>query len=98
MTTLIRDAEQITLPPGMFKCPKCGAAVVLEEVTGWVQADNGDWLADEVHINCETEPDIDGNDWDGWHRWHWDMPYAYWLPLSQKVERWINEHYRWELQ
>ena len=43
----------------------------LDEATGWIATD--------LDINCDTEPDIDGPEWEGWwadhshdfcHRWH----------------------------
>ena len=60
------------------KCPYCGGALrmtingcELDEATGWIATD--------LDINCDTEPDIDGPDWVGWwadhshdfcHAWH----------------------------
>ena len=60
------------------KCPYCGGALrmtingcELDEATGWIATD--------LDINCDTEPDIVGPEWDGWwadhshdfcHAWH----------------------------
>lgn len=60
------------------KCPYCGGPLrmsingcELDEATGWIATD--------LDINCDTEPDIDGPEWEGWwadhshdfcHAWH----------------------------
>lgn len=96
MQTVATDAD-IQLPPELAVCPICGEKVIIEEITGWVQEDDGSWRADEISINCETEPDTDSDDWEDWHNWHWNMPYVDWLPLSVKVEAWLAKHYRFEM-
>ena len=100
MQTVATDAD-IKLPADLAVCPKCGAAVIIEEITEWEQTEDGTWQAGEsgVSINCVTEPDDLGSDeWDEWFRWHWeDMPYVYWLPLSMKVYKWLSENYRFDM-
>lgn len=91
----ITDANEITLPD-TFRCPICKAAIVADEVVEWNETDDGSWEADTVKINCETEPDIDSDEWWPWHNRHWSMPYVYWLPLEEAVTKWVNERYRWK--
>ena len=53
-------------------CPYCGGKLSfwingceLDEATGW--------FATDLDINCDTEPDIDGPDWEEWWANHsWD--------------------------
>lgn len=86
--------QDLTLPMELPQpCPICGSKVHLLGVTAW-ETDTGKIL--EPEYECETEPDdIDSEEWDDWHRWHYDMPYVYWLPWSLKMIEWLNENYRY---
>lgn len=66
-------------------CPICGGGLLLSGVDACEQDDNGDWIASEVTIDCETEPDIDSDEWEEWHNWHYRMPYVDWLQLELRV-------------
>lgn len=94
----INQADEIQLPPGMFACPICGAAVVIEDIDGWEQNDDGTWQVVEagLHVNCETEPEFDApnDEWEDWNSGHWGMPYVDWLPIRMKVWNWVVAHYR----
>jgi len=73
-------------------CPICGAKVLLISVTEW-GADDGEILGTE--FECETEPDIDSDEWPGWHRGHYSMPYVDWLPWDTAAVAWLNRRYRY---
>lgn len=67
-------------------CPICGAGLLLDagEATE-LDESTGEWIATEINLDCESEPDIDSDEWDEWHRWHYSMPYVDWLPLEQRI-------------
>jgi hypothetical protein len=81
----------LALPPE-FACPICGAKVHLAGVTEWGLED-GEIV--RVEYDCETEPDIDSDDWWDWHRGYFSMPYVDWLPWEVQMLRWLNRHYRY---
>lgn len=76
------------------KCPICGAAVIVEEIDEW-ETETGRVTDCGFHINCETGPDIDSDEWDDWHRWHWSMPYVDWLPLEVRLLEEFNQKFRY---
>ena len=94
---IIHSTDVIELPSWAV-CPKCGGRVVIKDIDEWEQLEDGGWAASEggVHVNCETEPDIDMGDWEAWNNWHWDMPYVDWLPLEMRVYKWLSENYRFD--
>lgn len=98
MKTVTTDAT-IELPPHLAKCPICGAKIYIDDMTAWTKDDlDGTWYAVEVSIQCETEPDIDGEDWWDWMNGHWSMPYVDWLPLTEQVLAWLKANYRFEMR
>jgi len=54
-----------TAPP----CPYCGKKLVAE-VDEWTQEPDGSWTAQTLDITCTSEPDIDGDEWEGWWAGH----------------------------
>ena len=93
---LITDAL-LLLPQDLFPCPICGAQLCVDPEE-WETDEEGRWQLTEpgFHLECTTEPDLDGDDWEAWHRWHYAMPYGDWLPLEATVLPWINARYRWQ--
>lgn len=73
-------------------CPKCDATVYAH-FESWEKEDDGTWSAQHASLDCETEPDIDSPEFNEWMRWHYDMPYVYWMPLKVRLAKWINERY-----
>lgn len=76
------------------RCPICGAGLLLDagEATEFDDA-SGQWIATEINLECETEPDIDSDDWEEWHRGHYRAPYTDWLPLEQRILRAVRRMY-----
>lgn len=95
----VKDASEVVLPLGKFVCPICGAAVVIDDIDEWEQNDDGSWQVSEtgVHVTCETEPDFDDDSWEDWHSGHWSMPYVDWMPMQEKIYRWLAKNYRFEM-
>lgn len=69
-------------------CPYCGGKLTAS-VNGWYQEPDG-WIADDVQLDCEND--------DEKHEDHCYMPYENWLPVEQRILRWINARYRWQLE
>ena len=74
-------------------CPICGKTVYLAAVTEW-GADDGEIITGEYE--CETEPDIDSDEWRDWHNGHYRMPYVDWLPWEYRMLDWLNKNYRYD--
>lgn len=79
------------VPKQVAVCPICGARLWVCDVTGCTEQDNGEWLADEFDVDCETEPGIESDEWRQWFDWHYRMPYVDWLPVHGKVEAWVKQ-------
>ena len=76
------------------RCPICGAGLLLDAGEGTeLDERTGEWIATEVNVECESEPDIDSDEWDAWHRWHYSTPYVDWLPLEQMILRAVRASY-----
>lgn len=68
------------------RCPICGAGLMLDAGAATELDDaTGEWIATEIELDCESEPDIDSDEWKEWLRWHYRMPYEDWLPLEQRI-------------
>lgn len=81
----------IDVPSGVATCPICDAPIVIAEVMEW-ECDGGRPVS--IALDCTTEPDMDSDEWDEWHRGHWSMPYVDWLPVRCRVLAWFQQHYR----
>ena len=94
---LINSDTILDIPPTVALCPYCGAKLYAV-CEGWTEAEDGSgWEADEVHLDCVSEPSIRSRKHKAWLDQHTYMPYVYWLPVAKKVKKWINEHYRFDL-
>lgn len=79
-------------------CPYCNGDLTYR-CNGWEQDDNGLWMADSFDIECSSEPDMEDEDeWEEWLQQHSDMPYVNQLPVDEKVKRYINGKYRFDVK
>ena len=74
-------------------CPICGSKVYLVAVPCY-ETESGKAL--EIEYECVTEPEIDSDDWEEWHRGHYKMPYVDWLPWEISTMEWLNNNYRYD--
>lgn len=88
--TPIRGLLPMVLPR---PCPICGSKVYLTGITEW-GADDGEISG--VDYDCESEPDIDSDDWPSWQGGHWKYPYIDWLPWEIQMMKWLNKNYRYD--
>lgn len=61
------------------------------------QRDDGTWFG-KPKLSCETEPDIGDDNYDEWMDEHYSMPYVDWLPIEDKVERWLKNKYDFDME
>lgn len=62
----------------------------------WTEENDG-WVAEQLEIDCDNEPDIESDEWDLWMHNHSDMPYVYQLPVNIMVENYINKNFRFKI-
>jgi hypothetical protein len=77
-------------------CPYCGGDLTYH-VEGWEQEEDGTWTADCITSECSTMPSFRSRKFDDWMNQHSDMPYVNQLPVDERVKRWINERFRFEI-
>lgn len=94
MAKIAYDDKAVILLPE--PCPKCKGKVYLTAVPAMTEGHNGEWEATEIETECEHEPPIDSDEWEDWHRAHYDMPYFYWLPYHERMIEWLNKRYHFE--
>lgn len=96
---IVTSNSRIDVPCSVAVCPYCDTKLNIG-VDGWTEdeANPGYWIADmPSDVCCETEPDLDDEDWEDWFSSHSEMPYVYMLPVQSKIERWLKLNYRWVL-
>lgn len=80
----------ISVPKKLAVCPMCEGKLSIVECGAWVAGEPGLLVPDEIHLECEHEPDIDSDAWEEWFNWHYAMPYVDWLPVDTKVLAWFK--------
>lgn len=93
---LLKTDAVLPVPPEVGKCPYCGGKVFVQ-FDQWSENDDLTWSASDLAVTCETEPDIDSDEFEEWLESHSEMPYVYMLPLEMRLMKWINERYRFDL-
>jgi hypothetical protein len=77
-------------------CPYCGGKLVAE-VDEWTQEADGSWAAQTLDITCMSEPDIDGDEWEGWWAGH-SMDYCKdWHDLHDRLIAYLKRTTRFEM-
>jgi hypothetical protein len=66
-------------------CPYCNADLIYR-VTGWEEKEDG-WIADS----------IESDDFEDWLNNHSELPYIYQLPVDERVKKYINDKFRFDL-
>lgn len=74
-------------------CPVCGGALSISAAEACELADNGEWVASEITVDCANEPDMEADEWEQWHQWHYSQPYIDWLPLERIILRAVQKKY-----
>jgi hypothetical protein len=92
----IKAHNIVRLPKELSRCPICGNKLTIEAYDCW-EKDKLGWYAVEVHLRCESEPDIDSENWDMWYKGHYSKPYIDWQPLHKKILAWLKANYRFKL-
>jgi hypothetical protein len=84
------------IPKKLRICPYCDGNVFIH-FESWTQNEDGSWSADFAKADCDTEPRMGGQRWEEWIKRHTYMPYVYWMPLEIALTRWVNKHYRFDV-
>lgn len=92
---LVPSGHRFEIPETIAKCPYCNTKLYVE-AHAWTEENDG-WVAESIEMICETEPDIDSEEWEDWERSHGDMPYVYLLPVQNQVQEWINNNFRFDM-
>jgi hypothetical protein len=87
--------ETFDVPKSVAVCPYCQAALTAK-AWEWEEESEGVWTAMSIEVDCDDEPDMDSDEFNGWVQTHLQSPYDYWLPMLEDVEQWINEHFRFK--
>jgi len=102
-TYIIADlSNPPTVPTEIAKCGYCHAQVYITEIDEMSEDENGDWIVENVKIECTNEPEPREGETDDdyenrlteWWISHSDMPYVNILPVEETVKEWLNENYR----
>jgi hypothetical protein len=95
MTILVPADCLFEIPLHIAKCPYCESKLYAQ-AHAWVEEDDG-WVAEQLEVGCESEPDIESDEWDLWMHNHSYMPYVYQLPVNTAIENYINKNFRFKL-
>lgn len=84
--------KPMKLPADVATCPICKAALFAVEITGCSMGDDGLWFPDAIGLDCETEPDIESDDYENWYSSHYGWPTvgSDWIPVHVAVEKWMR--------
>ncbi|MDX2240176.1 MAG: hypothetical protein NW224_05790 [Leptolyngbyaceae cyanobacterium bins.302] len=87
------ELEARRVPRSVAVCPICDSDLWIEEISSATEDDEGNWFAEDVHLTCVDEPDMDHNiqEWHEWNNWHFSTPYIDWLPVRETVEEWMRK-------
>jgi hypothetical protein len=93
---VLQTGDILKIPAEVAVCPICGSSLYVN-FDHWVQ-EGSEWLAASCNMDCETEPDIDSDEWNEWFAGHYSSPYVDWLPVEHEVLAWINKNYCFEIE
>lgn len=85
------------IPKQYRSCAYCDGPIAIH-FESWTQNVDGTWSAEFAKADCLTEPSMRSRNYDEWLKQHTEMPYVYWLPLETALTRWVNKHYRFNVQ
>ena len=66
------------------RCPYCCGRLTVQP-DAWEKDEHG-WFATALYMECDSEPDIDSDDWWEWESWHGRSDYHNeWARLSDLI-------------
>ena len=79
------------------KCPYCGGKL-FAWTECWKERDDGTLQAGcTMLVDCNTAPNTGSRKWNYWQKQHSEMPYVYMLPICERITRWVNERFNFDL-
>ena len=82
------------------KCPYCGAQLTAQ-AEAWIHDDHGEWIAEEIQMECTAMPDTNSDEWINWYASHTnpaDVTPGTWWAISADLMKTINQLYRFDLK
>lgn len=79
--------EIFEFPKEVCVCPICGGVVVAE--FDEYETETGIVTETGLHLDCKDGPDEESDEYDDWFSTHWSMPYVDWLPLTERMHKWL---------
>lgn len=98
----IADSADMTLivPPSVAVCASCKKKLTISP-DSWYLDEDGTMICDSFSRWCEEEPDMEDEEayaaFKDSHAAENYMPYIYWLPVDNKIERWLKATFRFEV-
>jgi hypothetical protein len=93
----INSDDEIKIPENVAVCPDCKTQLTIYP-DGWDLHKDG-WVCTSFTHSCATEPEIDDPDYWEWDESHpsFEMPYIYWMPITDDIYRWLEQNYRFAM-
>ncbi|MGL5805912.1 MAG: hypothetical protein ACRC11_10790 [Xenococcaceae cyanobacterium] len=81
------------VPSSLAVCPYCQTTLTAN-VWEWEDEDDGVYKKISIEVDCDKlpEPDLEPDRWDDFIRSHEATPFAYWLPIVKRVEKWLDQN------
>lgn len=89
VSKLLPTDVELDIPESVAVCPYCRSKLYAT-FQCWTQNDEGQWKADEIHLDCEN---INSEKID-----HYYMPYVHQMPVDLKCLEWVNENYSFDIE
>jgi hypothetical protein len=90
----------LRVPPSVVLCPDCKLPLTIAP-DGWRLLHDGTMECDSFTSWCDSEPDIEEEakyaEFEDNHSNSLTHPYIYWMPVESKIEKWLNETFRFEI-
>lgn len=94
---LVASNHRFDIPPEVAVCPYCEAKLTAQ-AEAWYERDDGTWGVEEIDLDCTAEPDIDSPEYREFVSEHTYMPYVFWLPVRERVQKWINKRFDFHIE
>ena len=89
----VPQAQIFQVPSEIAVCPYC-QALLIASVSEWSEESDETKKANQIDVDCDSEPDIESPEWNDWLSSHSKLPYIYWMPIVTMIEDWINQNFR----
>lgn len=93
--------ESIKVPARVAVCPSCETLLTIYP-DGWSHMEDGTIKCDSFTLSCETSTDLDEPAdtiaaFESLHFNQFNQPYIYLMPTTDRIEKWLLNTYRFDL-